>query len=509
MNRSRLIVLGLTASLSFALACGGAPPPEPQAPAPAPEAEPAPEPPPREPPPESAEPRDIAFPPVERSELRNGLSVDTVRWDALPIVYISLVIDSGSATDPADRQGLAQLVSSMLKEGTRTRSSAELAEEVDFLGADLWTRANDDSLTIGFRALSDQLDQAMSILADVTMNPAFADDELQKLKRRQLNRLTLMNSRPSFLASRTFYGALYGDHPYGRVDTTAEVVEAVTRRDMVNWHRTHVVPNNATLIVVGDVSSEQVQESAEAAFRRWRRRNVPQVEFPAPPQRDAREVIIVDRPGSVQSTISIGNLSIERGHSDWISLMVANQVLGGSAASRLFMDLREQRSLTYGAYSRVGEQVQVAPFRASAEVRTEVTGEAMSAFFEHLDRIVTEEAPAEEIGNAHRFLSDSFPLQIDTPGKIMRLIGELRLFDLPNDYWDTYRGRIGEVTGAQALQAARAHIQPERALVVIVGDASRIEADLQPYGQVTVVNAEGEVQRTLPHQAAAGNTASE
>ena len=153
--------------------------------------------------------------------------------------------------------------------------------------------------------------------------------------------------------------------------------------------------------------------------------------------------------------------------------------------------------------------MQVAPFRASAEVRTEVTGEAMSAFFEHLDRIVTEEAPAEEIGNAHRFLSDSFPLQIDTPGKIMRLIGELRLFDLPNDYWDTYRGRIGEVTGAQALQAARAHIQPERALVVIVGDASRIEADLQPYGQVTVVNAEGEVQRTLPHQAAAGNTASE
>lgn len=499
LSRSRLITIMLAAGL--AIACGGAPPPVVEEPAPTPE--PAPEPPPRESPPESAEPRDISFPDVERSELSNGLELNTVRWDALPIVYISLVIDSGAATDPADRQGLAQLVASMMKEGTRRRSSAELAEEVDFLGADIWTSTTADSLTIGFRALSDQLDQAMEILADVSMNPAFSNEELEKLKRRERNRLTLMSSRPGFLARRTLYGALYGDHPYGRVDTTTEVVDAVSRRDMVSWHRAHVVPNNGTLIVVGDVTAEQVQQSANTAFRRWRRRNVPEIEYPTPPERDAREVIIVDRPGSVQSTIYIGNICLERGNPDWIPFIVANQVLGGSAASRLFMDLREERSLTYGAYSGVGERVHVAPFRASAEVRTEVTGEAMSAFFEHLNRIVTEAAPAEEIVNAQRFLSDSFPLQIDTPGKIGNLISELRLFNLADDYWDTYRTRIGEVDAAQALTAARAHIDPEHALIVIVGDATSIQEGLRAYGPVQVLNTEGETLRTLEAQPAA------
>jgi len=504
MNRLLLKTLGLSAALSlFAIACGGPSTPlvntivpEPEAPevaeAPAPT---------KQPPPESAEPRDIAFPAVERSQLRNGLNVQTVRWDALPIVYMRLVIDSGAATDPDDRQGLASLVASMLEEGTRSRSSAELAEEIDFLGASLWTRATDDTLTIGFRAVSDQLEEAMDLLADVTMNPAFADSELAKLKRRETGRLRLQSSRPGFLGHRAFYGALYGDHPYGRVDTTAEVLEAVTRRDLSGWHRSHIIPNNATLIVVGDVDAEQVESVATRAFRRWRQGRLTETEYPAPPSREGRSVIIVDRPGSVQSSIMIGNLAVPREATDWISLQVANQILGGSAASRLFMDLREERSLTYGAYSRISELQQVGPFRASAEVRTEVTGQAMSAFFEHLERIVSDAAPAEELRNAQRFLSDSFPLQIDTPGKIAGLVAELTTYELAEDYWDSYRSQIGEVSPEQALQAAAAHIDPVNALIVIVGDASRIETELQPYGPVQVVDSEGETLRTLPQQA--------
>ncbi len=182
------------------------------------------------------------------------------------------------------------------------------------------------------------------------------------------------------------------------------------------------------LVAVGAVNGDDVQRSAARAFARWRRGEVPEPTYADPPARTAREIVLVDRPESVQSVIYVGNLALERSSPDYVPLRVANQVLGGSAASRLFMDLRERRSLTYGAYSRVGEAVKVAPFSAYASVRNEVTGQAMSGFFEHLDRIVAEPAPPDELGDAKRYLSDRFPLDIDTPGKIAYLVADLRVY---------------------------------------------------------------------------------
>ncbi|MEM9191897.1 MAG: pitrilysin family protein [Myxococcota bacterium] len=449
----------------------------------------------REPPPDSGPAREISFPPIARAEVGNGLEVNTVEWHQLPIVYLRLVVKSGGEADPADMPGMAHLVGNMLKEGTRRRSSAQIADQVDFLGADLWVESDEETISIGMRALSEHLDEAMGILADVTMNPAFRDDELQKLKRRELDRLSLQSNDPNFLASREFYRALYGEHPYGRIDTNREVVEQVSRRDLSGWHRQHFVANNAFLVAVGDVTADQIQTAAGSAFGRWRNGTVPEAEYATPPERDSREIILVDRPESVQSVISIGNLAIERSHADYVPLRVANQVLGGSAASRLFMDLRERRSLTYGAYSGIGESVQVAPFRARAAVRNEVTAEAMTAFFEHLDRIRTEATPGEELQNAHRYLSDSFPLRVDTPGKIAWLVANLRIFGLADDYWDSYRSSVREVSAEQALAAAQRHIRPESALVVVVGKAADVAETLRRYGPVRVLNADGEEQQ--------------
>lgn len=451
----------------------------------------------KQPPPESGPSRDISFPPIARAEVANGLEVNTVEWHQLPVVYIRLAIRSGGEADPEGMPGMADLVATMLKEGTRRKTSAQLAESIEFLGADMWTSADEEGSAIVMRALADQLDEAMELIADVAMSPAFRTEELDKLKRRELDRLSLMKTRPSHLAGREAYGRLYGDHPYAHTDTTEEVVNRVRRNDLVRWHRRHYVPNNAFLVVAGDVTAEQVQRSAGAAFARWRAGTVPAPTYASVPERTGRQVVIVDRPQSVQSVIRIANLAVERGHDDWIPLMVANQVLGGTAASRLFMDLREQRSLTYGAYSRVSERVEVAPFTAYASVRTEVTEVAVQAFFEHLDRIVTEAPPAEEIANARRYLSDSFPLEIDTPGKIAALVADLRVFGLSDDYWDSFRTRIGEVTAEEALAAARHHIRPEEALVVIVGKAADIAEPLRRFGPVTVLNDEGEVTATF------------
>jgi zinc protease len=445
----------------------------------------------KQPPPEPGEPRDVQFPPITHVELDNGLAIDTVAWRKLPVAYLHLVIESGGEADPDDMPGLSRLIASMLKEGTRSRTSAELAEQVEFLGANLWTSADSESIHIGVHVLRDQLDEALDILADVAMNPAFRNDELRKLKRRELDRLALESKQPSWLAQRELHRVLYGDHPYAHVDTTTDVVERVSRADMVRWHRDHFAPNNAFLVVVGDVNADDVQGAASKAFAKWRQRKVPEPAYPAPPERDQRQVILVDRPASVQSMIYIGNLAIPRSHGDWVPLEVANQVLGGSAASRLFMDLRERRSLTYGAYSRVGARVQVGPFRASAAVANPKTAAAMDAFFEHLDRIVGEEPSEAELANAKRYLVDSFPLQIDTPGKIASLVADLRLYGLPEGYWDTYRSKIQKVDAKAALTAAKAHIRPDDAIVVVVGRASDVLEPLRRLGEVTVLDTQG------------------
>jgi zinc protease len=452
----------------------------------------------REAPPPSGPARDISFPPIVRESLENGLEVNTVESHQLPTLYLRLVVKSGAESDPRDQPGLAHLVGQMLEEGTRRRTSAQLAEEVDFLGASLWVGSDEENVYVGMRALAEHLDDAMAILADVATSPAFRADELAKLKRREVDRLALQSNDPNFLASRELYRALYGDHPYARIDTTPEVVRRVSRGDLVRWHRRHFVPNNAVLVVVGDVSAAQVQAASAEAFGGWSRGTVPDPEYGAPPTRDAREVIVVDRPESVQSVIAIGNLAIERSDDAWVPLQVANQILGGSAASRLFMDLRERRSLTYGAYSAIGESVNVGPFRARSAVRNEVTGQALDAFFEHLERIRTEAPPDEELANARRYISDRFPLQIDTPRKVASLVADLRVFGLGDDYWDTYRSSIRDVGADHALAAAREHITPDSAVVVIVGRASDVVATARRWGPVTVLDTDGEEKERLP-----------
>jgi zinc protease len=450
----------------------------------------------REPPPESGPARDIQFPDIARATTDSGLEVNTVPYGQLPVVYLRLVIRSGDAQDPEDLPGLAHFVAQMLKEGTRERSSAELAEAVEFLGADLSVGSDEENVYVMVRALEEHLDEAMEILAEVARHPRFSQEELDRFARRELNRLALSSQRPRYLARRTFYQHLYGNHPYAHVDTTPEAVEAISRRDLSRWHRAHFVPNNAFLIAVGSVTPERVQEAAERHFRGWRSRDVPETEYPDPPTREAREVIVVDRPPSTQSVIYVGNLALERSNPDFVPLSVANQVLGGSAASRLFMDLREQRSLTYGAYSQVGERAQVAPFVAYAAVRNEVTADAMAGFMEHLERIVAETPPEPEVTDAKRYLSDSFPLQIETASRVAYMVEELRVYGLPDDYWDDFRTSIRAVEPGEAHEAAQEYIRPDDALIVAVGRAADIVEPLRRYGPVRVVDTDGnEIER--------------
>ena len=448
----------------------------------------------REAPPAPSEPKDMSLPPVQVSDLDNGLQVNSVVTDQLPVVYATLVIRSGGESDPGRLPGLSGLVAQMLKEGTTKRTSAEIAEEIEFLGADLWASSDEENTYVGVRALAEQFDVVMAILAEVAGTPAFNNKELEKLKRRELDRLALSEREPRYIARRTFYRQLYGKHPYGTVDTTPQAVKRVKRQDMVRWHREHFVGKNSFLVVAGDIDPDHVAETAKKTFGAWNAGKRFAPKYPEPPKPTNRNILVVDRPGSVQSVIYIGNLAIARANREWIPLMVSNQVLGGSAASRLFMDLREKRSLTYGAYSSVGPRVDIGPFVAYASVRTEVTTEAVGAFFEHLERMRLESATPEELVNAKRYLSDSFPLKVDTPGKLAELVVELRTFGLPDDYWDNYRQWIRKTSGSEAKYVARSYMRPQDSLVVIVGQAADFAPSLQQFGPVTVVSPDGEVK---------------
>ena len=447
----------------------------------------------KEAPPPSGTARDIHFPPIARANTTTGLEVNTVSLTGVPVVQVKLVIRTGSAADPAELPGLAQFVAQMLKEGTAKKTSAKIAETVDFLGARLAIGNDEETISINVQALSDQLPQVLDLVAELATQPIFNEAELKKLKKRELDRLSLSSQSPNFLARREFWKALYGSHPYSHVDTTKDAIAKIKRTDLQKWHQKYFTSTNAYLIVVGDVSSNGVLDQANKAFKTWAARPVPGNAYPQPPERSAREVVLVDRPESVQSVIYVGNIALARRDPDYVPLLVANQVLGGSAASRMFMDLREKQSLTYGAYSDVDEGLVPAPFRAFAAVRNEVTAQAMKAFVHHLERISSEPVPASELADAKRLLIDSFPLHIETPGEIAALVSELRTYGFPDNYWDGFRTEIQAVTAEQALAAAKKYIQPNKALIVVVGKAAAVKPFLDPYGPVKVLDVEGRV----------------
>ena len=429
----------------------------------------------RQAPPVSGPSREIHFPPIVRSNTPSGLELNTVALHGVPVVNIKLVIKSGSASDPKDLPGTAQLVAEMLKEGTARKTSAKIAEAIDYLGARLNIHNDEATISIDMQALAEQLPAALGLVAELATEPAFNEAELKKLKKRELDRLSLMSQSPNFLARREFWKALYGAHPYAHTDTTKDVVKRIKRTDLATFHRRFFVPNNAYLVVVGDVTPQAVQESANKVFKTWPTRPVTPLEFPATPVRSAREIVLVDRPESVQSVIYVGNLALARKDPDYVPLLVANQVLGGSAASRMFMDLRERQSLTYGAYSDLDEGLVPVPFRAFAAVRNEVTAQAMKAFVHHLERISSEIVPEAELADAKRLLIDSFPLHIETPSEIAALVSELRTYGFPDNYWDGFRAEIQAVTPEQALAAAKKYIQAQKALIVVVGKAAAVK----------------------------------
>jgi zinc protease len=431
--------------------------------------------------------------PVE-AKLKNGLTVLIVEDRRAPYISMQLHIGgAGALFEPVGMAGLASITAQMLREGTNSKTSLQIAEDIDRLGASINTGASFGSpdVVLSAAGLSDNFDVWFAIATDMLFQPSFPADELEKLKQRLRVQLREQRSGANFLLNERFNRAVYGDHPAAKVSATAASLDALKRETLVQWHRQRFVPQNAILGIAGDVSAKDLLAKLEKRLAGWKKTEL-QPTWPANPvAANARHVLLVHRPNSVQTTVALGNIAIDRRSADYPAMIVMNDVIGGGASARLFLNLREEKGYTYGVYSDFSALRYPGPWRAGGNMRTDVTDGALVEFFKEIRRIRDESVPSKELDESKRSIVASFALSLEQPSRVLNFAITRKLYGLPADYWDTYSSKIAAVAAEDVQRVARKYLNPETLQLVAVGDATKIKTILEKYGTVDVYDTNG------------------
>jgi predicted Zn-dependent peptidase len=436
----------------------------------------------------------VKLPRAEETTLKNGLRVVLLPAHKVPTFNMQMVVLSGGLVDKPDYRGLANFTAALLREGTAKRSSKDIAEQVDALGATLGATSGFSSMTstVSTGGLVENIDQTLELFADVIRNPTFPQSEVDKYKSRTLAQLQFQRSIPQFLAAEQFQKAIYGtSHPASLIAPPAESLKKLTTKDLAEFHSTYYRPNNAILAVVGDVTMKELVPKLEKYFGDWQKADVPATTIPPAPAQTESRIYLIDRPGSVQTVLQLGTLGIERTSPDYFAVLLADRVFGGGPSARLFLNLREDKGYTYGAYSNFGGSKFRGTWVSSSEVRTDVTEGAMKEFMYELNRMRNELVPAEELDSAKRAIIGSFALSLEQPGTLLQNIITQKLYNLPGDYWDTYPQKVAAITAQDVQMAAKKYIDLGHLQVVAVGDAAKAREVLAKYGKVELYDAEG------------------
>ena len=452
--------------------------------------------------PPSAFTKESPFPAVAHAKLSNGMGVDVVTSRALPIVQVRVIVRAGSGFGASP--GVATITGDMLKDGgTRAMTSAELLRRIETLGANLSVATDFDATVLSMAITKDQLAEALDILSQVIREPRFDGDELRKLKARTVDEVAgAARSSGSYTATRMVFRELFPERgiygTYGLVPSEVEKVDGATVRD---FHRRFYVPKATTLVLAGDVDEATARAAAERRFGSWTGGDPPRLELTAPRAASKVRVVVAHRPKSVQSDVYVAMLAPPRTSSGWPAVRVANQILGGGVASRLFTDVREQRSLAYRTSAQVlelahGQQ----PLVVYAGTETGKTALAVAGLLENLARMTSSPPTVAETASARRFISDVFAIRMETIGSIADMVVLQQTLGLPDGYWDAYRKQVRATDATEAESAAKTMYTTDRAIIVVAGDADVIAPELATYGEVTVVDPEKEFKtmRTVP-----------
>lgn len=422
------------------------------------------------------------FPPYEVRTLTNGLQVVVVLHHEQPAVSMRLLVRAGSVSDPRDKPGVATLTAALLDQGTTSRTAQQIADTIDYIGGGLGTGAGSDLSFVNVIVMKDSFELAMGLLAEIVRRPAFAPEEIERQRQQILSGLKVSYEDPDYVAGMVFDRLVYGFHPYGRPENgTPESIARITRADLQAFHQAYFAPNNAILAIVGDVTAEEAFKGAEKAFGDWPRQEIAAPSLPDPPQ-PTRRVIVVDRPGAVQTEIRAGHLGVPRKHVDFMALNLAIKILGGEGSNRLHRVLRSERGLTYAASADMNTLKHTGDFMADTETRSEATAQALRLTIEEFWRLQRERVHPRELGDAQAYLAGSFPLTIETPDAIAMQVLNVLFYGLDLEELETFRERVNAVTVDDIQRVARAYLKPDRLSIVLVGDASRFVDELRGVG---------------------------
>lgn len=425
--------------------------------------------------------RGFDFPPVAGSRMANGLDLRIVRAARFPIVTAMLILDAGEwAVDPT-KAGLAVLAGDALEGGTARHSAAELAEALEGIGAGLGVTTGWDATTVTVSCLAERLGEALVLMAEVVLEPAFPPEEFDRVRDQRLAAIRQRAMNPSTVAGDHAARFIHADGvPFARpVAGMEETIGPLSGDDARSWLGKRYLPGGAGLVIVGDVDGGETETLAEGCFGGWSGTAEPSDPVAVTPRNKRRRVEIVHRPGAVQSEIRMGHVGVSKATPDYFSLLVYNTILGGSFTSRLNLNLREKHGFTYGVRSRFRFRKNAGPFGISTAVETAVTADAVREAMSEVETLGKDGPSVDEFDAARDYIVGIFPLRLETTSQLASRVGELIIYGLPDDYHATYRDCLRAVTREETLGAGRKHVRPDDMCIVVVGDADEIRAPIE------------------------------
>ncbi len=432
--------------------------------------------------PQPGAPRPYHFPRVTRATLANGLRVLVTESHNAPLVAMRTLVRSGADHDNARLAGLASLVGDLLDEGAGDRDAIRLAEDIGLLGGALGAGTDWDATYVSIDVLARNAEPTVAILSDVSARATLPADSFDRVKRERLTEILQQRDEPAIIAGKRFASLLYGEGVYGNsVVGNADSVGRITLDDVRGFYRQHFAPNNSAVIIAGDISAKEAVAMTDRAFASWQKGNEPHRPEVTPRSFDSSRIYIIDRPQAVQSEIRVGHIGVPRTCEDYFPLSVMNALLGGVFNSRINLNLRERHGYTYGARSQFAFRRQAGPFVVAAPVRNEVTRESVEEMLAELRRIRTGDVETRELDDTKNYLMGVFPATVQSSSDIASRLVDMELYGLPEDYFDRYRENIGAVGREDVERVAKKYLDPDRALIVIVGNAKIIR---EPLGQL-------------------------
>ncbi len=432
---------------------------------------------------------EMKIPDIEKATLDNGLDVYIIEQHEVPIVSMRLVIPGGTLYDTEETAGLANLTSGLLRKGTTTRTGLEVSEEIDFIGGQLGAGAGNDAIYATSTVLAKHIDKGMELLADIVINPIFPDEEVEKLKNQIVGAIMQGKSDPTTIRDMQFAKFVFGNHPYGLPSIgTEETMMLLTQDDVKEFYNKYFIPNNAFLLIVGDVSTAEVLGKVRNYFGDWKEGTPVDLNLPEMPEITGRKVYLIDKPDATQSFIAIGHQGLSRTNPDAFKVRVMNYILGGGGfVSRLMKNVRSEKGLTYGINSGFDYNRHTGSFYVKTFTKNESTGEAIESIFDEMNKIRQEPIKETELEECQGFYSGYLPLQFETPANIASWMETIYLYDLGDDYYTRYIQSVNQATVDDVQEVANEYIDPNDCLIVVVGKAEEIQDQLAQFGEIEVI----------------------